>query len=486
VTRSSDLISRFGAEFLANIIVAISAAALIAILARLLTADEYGLLFFAISILGVIQVFSKLGIAKSAARYISEYKEQDTSQIYHIIRTSLLLNLASVTVVMTIVVLAHQQLAAILGESEIASLLLFGILYLLFGTLFKYVRYVLQGFEAIEFSAAIHATDRVVRLMFSVGFVVSGYGVIGAMAGYVLGYAIATSLGFTVLYLYFIRDMEFGPVEEGLQRRVFEYTIPLTATSTANVLDKRVDTILIGVFLTPLHVSYYVVAKQVIEFVQKPVRALGFTLSPTYSAEKASGNTNDAARLYETALVYSLVFYVPAGAGLMLVAEPLVNLIFGPDYAGAISVLQILGIYLILLAIVMVTGNGLDFLGRARERAIVKGITSIANVGLNIALIPLFGVVGAAIATVVTYSVYTLSNLYIIHIEFGLRIRHLLAKLLRIIVVTGVMAIAVYWIGLTVENWLVLPLSVLAGIAVWAILSTLTGLIEINDIQSLI
>ena len=486
MTRSSALLSRFRAELLGQVIVAISGALLTILLARLLGPDDYGLLFLAISVFGILELFTKLGIAKSAARYISEYKEQKPSQIRHIIKTSIALNFLTIILVSFVLFVSYQQLATLIGEPDLAPFLLLGILYLIFGTLAKYVRYVLQGFEDIESAAIIHALDRGSRLFFAVGFVVLGYGAFGALSGYILSFAIATALGFWLIYGRYYRNWEQSPIEKGLRRRIAEYTVPLTATSTANVLDKRVDTVLVGVFLSPVAVGYYTISKQVIKFIEKPVEALGFALSPTYGSEKANNNIKRAAQIYETALVNSLLLYVPAAAGLVLVAEPLVKLAFGGEYLNAVPVLQVFGLYAVLQAVTKITSNGLDFLGRARERAIVKGVTSVLNVILNIILIPTIGVVGAAIATVITYSMYTVANVYIAHTEFNLRCRYLFQKFTTIVFVTGIMSIAVFVLVQSIGGWLSLVLGIFAGVSIWGVLSLQLGLLDIGHIKSVL
>ena len=474
-----SLLTRFKAEFGAQLVAAAASGLLMVLLARLLGPDDYGLLFLAIAVFGVLGVLSKLGIAKSGARYVAEYKERDPSQLPHIVRTTLAYNLVTVAIVGAILFVGHRRVAYLIGEPELAPFLLLGILYLAVETLKVYVRIVLQGFEAIEYASAIYALDQVSRLLFAVGFVLLGFGALGALAGYVLSFALAASVGFGVVYVRLYRPQRgSGPVEVGLRRRIAEYTLPLTATSTANVLDKRVDTILVGFFLNPVAVSYYVLSKQIVTFLEKPVSALGFTLSPTFGAEKASGSIDRAARLYEEALVYSLLLYVPVAAGVVLVAQPSIELIFGAEFLGATIVLQVLAFYAVLQSITKLTSNGLDYLGRAKHRAIVKGITSVLNVLLNIVLIPTIGVVGAAIATVVTYSMYTGATLYIIHGEFELRIRYLAHRLLLIVGVTGVMA-GVVFIGVGfVGGAISLAGIVLVGVVVWALLSVATGLID--------
>lgn len=474
----SRIRSRFRAEFAAQLVVVVAGGLLMVVLARLLGPDEYGLLFLAIAVFGTLQVLSKLGLAKSGARYVATYKEQDDGQLRHVLRTTLGLNLVAVAVVGIGLFVAHGELATLLGEPSLETLLLFGVAFLAFEALKTYVRMILQGFEAIELAAAIHAIDQGTRFLFAVGFVLLGFGALGALAGWILGFLVASAVGLLAIYRRYYRDSPAAPIESGLRRRIAEYAVPLTATNTANVLDKEIDTVLVGFFLTPVAVSYYVLSKQVIQFVETPVEALGFTLSPTFGAQKAAGTVDRAARLYETALVHALLCYVPIAAGVLLVAEPTIQLVFGADYLGAVVVLQVLSLYAVLQAVTKLTSNGLDFLGRARDRAIVKGGTAAANVGLNVVLIPTVGVVGAAIATVVTYSLYTFANVYIIHQEFDLRLGYLARRLAVVTGITAVMAAVVAVAVSHVDGFLTLIGVIGLGAAVWATLSVATGFLD--------
>lgn len=482
---ASRLGDRFKAEMAGRIVANISSAALIFALARLLGRDSYGLLFLAISVVSTFQYFSNLGIAKSAARYISEYKEQTPGQVVHIVRTAAVYNLVAIVVVSGILFASHRYISELIGEPRLSPFLLLGVLYLVFGTLMWYVRMILQGFEAIQSAALVHVVDRGSRLIFAVGSVILGYGALGAFGGYILAFFLASLVGFVILYVRHYRSYEADSiVEVGLRRRIAEYMVPISVTNTSFILDKRIDTVLVGYFLNPSAVGFYVLGKQVVEFVRTPADAIGFTLSPTFGAEKAEGNMKRASRLYETALVHTLLFFVPAAAGVVLVSEPLVTLVFGEEYRGAIPVLQVFGVYLVLESVTIITTNGLDYLGRARSRAIAKLLTSLLNVTLNIALIPVLGVVGAAIATVITYSLYMLANLYIVSQEFILRPIYLLRQLGNVLVITGIMSIGVFFLSLRIEGLISLFVTVIGGIVIWGTLSVVSGMLEINRIRA--
>jgi len=299
--------------------------------------------------------------------------------------------------------------------------------------------------------------------------------------------AIPVVIGTVILYRnYYAVGESVSAVESGLRRRIIEYSIPITATNTADRIDKQIDTILIGFFLSPVAVGQYVIGKKVVKFIETPMNAVGFTLSPTFGAQKAEGNITRASRIYEVALSHILLLYIPAGAGMILVADPFVRLFFGSDYSGAVPVLQVLGVFAVLKAVTKLSGNGLDFLGRARSRAIAKTVTSVLNVVLNVALIPTVGIVGAALATVVTYSFYTLFTLYIITQEFELDLRGLLGRMARICVVTAIMSTVVVVFLERIEGWITLFVVVGLAVAVWAVLSVLTGLLDIQRVKSML
>lgn len=479
----SSIGNRFRAEFLARIAHAVSGALTVIVLARLLDPTGYGLLFLTIAVVEITKMVAKLGIPESAARYVAEYKEENSAQLPHIIRTSFLFLLVLITVVSGFLMIGNQFLAETLGEPKLAPFFLVGVPYLIFNVLTGYARSMLQAFESIKFAAVVKVIQGVGKLIFAVGLVLLGLGALGGLGGYALRSFFAAIFGLAVVYILYYRSFEAAAeMEDGLKRRIIEYSIPLTMTQAARQLDSRVDTLLVGFFLNPAAVSFYAVSNQIIQFLQTPASALGFTISPTFGAEKAAGNVEGAARVYETSFVHLLLLYTPAAAGIVLVAEPLIELAFGSEYINAVPVLRVLGLYIILTGIMKITSHGLDFLGRARARAIARGATALLNVGLNVILIPRMGVVGAALATVITFSMYTVASLYIIDQEFNLRRLYLMKNTMLIVMITGLMSVVVFILLDYIQGWISLLLVVTIGVVIWAVLSTLAGLLDARKI----
>src|SRR6056297_1689657 len=483
----SERISRGVKAFLgARLIYVASNAVLLFLLTRyLLDPGDYGLLYFAISVLSIGSMFGTLGLPKATGRYIAEYSASDEMQIPHIIRISLAVLVALTIVVGAVIVLIHTQLADLLGNPAVAPLLLIGSGYVAARALFTYLTNVFQGFNRVEYSAVISAVNGGGRVLFAVLFVVLGFGAVGALAGYLAGYLVAAVVGFLVL-----RDRVLVGYDRaterasGLKRRILEYSIPTAATRVSVILDSRVDKIIIGALIGPLAVGYYTLAAQIADFCIAPATSLGFTISPAIGEQSAGDDADRAATLYERSMENILLLYLPAAVGLLLVAEPAVRIIFGTDYLGAVPVLQLFSVFIIVRAIHKITGNGLDYLGLARIRAIARGTTAMGNVALNFMLIPPYGVVGAAVATLVTYSTYTAINVYYIHRELDLRIDYLLRQSGRISVIALVMGGTVSLVIPHVSGFLSLFGAVLTGIVVWGILSIASGLLDLTEVRS--
>jgi len=474
------------ASFGAKIARIITNALLLVILTRFLfTTDQYGLLYTVISVVGVASMFATLGLPSSAARYVAEYTETDPSQVPRILKTSVLFVLGFGLLTAVVLAVFNDQIASLVGEAAVAPLLFVAAVYVIFESLHKYLTGIFQGLNEIALSAVINTIAQVGRLVFAVSLVVVGYGVWGALAGYLLGFVLSVTIGGWLLYSRFYRTLpSASETEEGLVRRILEYSVPLTATRGSTVIDKKVDTILVTALAGLTPAAFYAVAKQVADACVSPASSLGYTISPAFGEEKAGDRLERAARLYEYSLEHVLIFYIPATVGLFLVAKPMLRHVFGAEYLGATTVIQIFSLFILANAINKITTDGLDYLGRARIRAIFKGGMAVSNVLLNLLLIPVYGAAGAAAATAVTFGSYTLLCVYIMTTELPIQFSNVTHSITRIFVIAGVMGVGVQLLLPYVTGVLTLLVVVAAGGGIWLLLSAAWGVIDIEQLWS--
>jgi O-antigen/teichoic acid export membrane protein len=483
----SDRIARgVKANLASRLVYVVANGGLMLLLTRyLFDPGSYGLLYFALSVLGVAQLVAGMGIPRAGAKYVTEYLETAPEQVPHVLRKTLLYNGVAIAVVGGGLALVRNPVSEFLNEPSLAPLLLLGVGYVAFSALTVVLRVAFQAFNETEWSAVNQAIESLGRFVFVVAFVALGFEVAGALLGYILGFALATVAGFWTLYHRFYAPLETAErPDPGLSEEILRYSVPLTATRAASVIDDKVDSMMIGALMNPTAVGYYTLAKQISQFTIIPARALGFTISPTLGEQKALDEQDRAARIYERSLENILLLYLPAGTGLIIVADPTVRFIFGPEYSGAVPVLQVFGLYIVVHAVYKITGGGLDYLGLAGIRARAEGIIALSNAGLNLAFIPIFGVVGAAFATLLTTFTYTAVNMYFLHRELGLRIGHLARRIGVIGGISAGMGALVVALLPYVESVITLVGVVLFGGSVWAVLSVVSGLLDVNQVKS--
>lgn len=482
----SKILQGFRFELAARATSIVSGITLTVYLARTLGTNSYGLLSLALSVLSFAVLGATLGFPQSAARYVAEFRQTDRTKIRPVLRTAFLFIIGSTALICVVLIAFGPLLEDILNADGLRTLLIVGIFYTVFHSISKYPRRIFQSFSDIRLASVITVIIGVGNLVCIVPLVYFGLDAFGALVGYTITSLVVTVFGLWKLYTKYYCEL---PSEQSFDQKIavdiFRYNLSLSATSGARAIEKKADILMIGFFLSPVAVAAYTVSKQITTVLSAPAEALGFTLSPMYSEEKISGNSEQAAVLYREALSRVILLYLPGIVGLIIVAEPTIRYIFGSKYLSTVPALRVLAVVGILEAIGNITASGLDYLGRAKRRAQLKLAAVLLNVGLNVVLITNYGITGAAIGTVLAYSIYIFGTVGIMQYEIDFLNRILIRKFVKISLVSALMGMVVFYFEAMITGVLSLLLVVLLGIICWGISSASLGLISREDIRML-
>jgi O-antigen/teichoic acid export membrane protein len=169
----------------------------------------------------------------------------------------------------------------------------------------------------------------------------------------------------------------------------------------------RFDIVLLSAFAGLASVGIYSVAVSL----TAPVGVFATTIGTTFLREQFSPE-EDQARIATLRLVaVTTLLVVPSAALLLLVAVPLIPVVWGPDFAGARLPLLLLAPGVVAMAVQRAVGNYFVRLGRAWILNVRAVVAVVLNVSLCLALIPTWGANGAAIASTVAYVVYALISI---------------------------------------------------------------------------
>ncbi len=212
--------------------------------------------------------------------------------------------------------------------------------------------------------------------------------------------------------------------------------------------------------------GYYAAAYAVISFAANVIVAYAHSVLPVLSRAQASDA--DRQSVYADSMVLAFAVALPVGLGGSLVAAPLIDVVFGADFAAAAPAMRWLLLTIPIAALREMAVMGL--LARSGERALVRVnlYTVIANVLLNIAIVPIYGLIGAAIATLATEVVrLILADLASERSGFN---RPRFARLLRPLVAGAAMFGAITLSAITT-----LPIVIVVGAVSYAVVLTLVG-----------
>ncbi|MEO8294942.1 MAG: flippase [Gemmatimonadota bacterium] len=191
---------------------------------------------------------------------------------------------------------------------------------------------------------------------------------------------------------------------------VFRRAFPLVLHALLGLMIYNSDLIFLRAFQTAADVGYYVAAYTLISFLLNLGIAYSQSLLPTLTRLAPEPARQQA--LYQTAMAQVFAAAFPLAVGGFLLAPGIIRFVFGPGYERGIVALQVL-IWTIPVAFYRnVPQMALIAAGRQDRVLRITFASAMLNLALNIFIIPVYGMVGAAAATLGTEVVRTALALF--------------------------------------------------------------------------
>ncbi|MHB1389996.1 MAG: flippase [Thermoleophilia bacterium] len=350
---------------------------------------RYSLILVIVMITGMVADF---GTANIVVREISRQREKANS-----ILGALLALRAATTITVWLVALSIIIFSGM--ERDYALPLAIASLSIIPMSMSTALEAALQGFERMDLSALADAVFSLVLTGAGVAVVYRGGGVAGMTAVY---------LGASVVRLAysFLAYQRLDRLRGGWRftRDRFTYLVresfPVLYWQLVSLAYYKIDVLLMGAFRTEAEVGWYAAAYKLFEvpvmFGWLAVQALLPLMSRTWHRSR-----EDLGLLLEKVLKY--IWTVGLGAAILLhvMARPVIELLLPSEFEPSIRALITLGYALPLMVGCVLFGNlyiAMNVQGRMARWSL---LSLLANLSLNLVFIPLYGLMGAAVATLV-------------------------------------------------------------------------------------
>jgi O-antigen/teichoic acid export membrane protein len=184
-------------------------------------------------------------------------------------------------------------------------------------------------------------------------------------------------------------------------RRWIAASLPLVLTEGLYLVLLNSDIVLLGMFVNPDEVGVYFAATRIVNLVTFLYFAVAALAVPKFSELHARGVRADL-----QAFVHSIIqwiFWPTVGAVLFILLFGRFALgIFGPDFEAGYGLLAILVIGFLARASTGPIEYLLNMTGNQNATAAAYAAAAALNIALNLVLVPLYGLEGAAIATAIS------------------------------------------------------------------------------------
>jgi O-antigen/teichoic acid export membrane protein len=254
--------------------------------------------------------------------------------------------------------------------------------------------------------------------------------------------------------------------------------LPLALATVAAGLNNRVDLIMLEWLRGMADVAHYAGAYLFVSGALLIPVIVSFAVLPTVSRARSASATHFADILQAWIRILAAL---AAGVGVLLAASgPIaLRLLYPPSYSDAATSLQVLAVALPSMFISNLLWNALVILGRQKLILTYIGAAVVVNGACNILLVPKFGILGAAVSTLVAEClVLALAARTLSASTHSVRALGPTARALLVVAVTSVTAIALDYARGAIASATV---SILVG----TVMTPLLGVIRLQDIRDI-
>jgi O-antigen/teichoic acid export membrane protein len=180
------------------------------------------------------------------------------------------------------------------------------------------------------------------------------------------------------------------------------------------------DTLMLGYFQTSARVGLYSAALPLAHLIGIPLAALLPIYGPITAGLYAKNSVAEMGRNYAIVTKWIFSATLPLFLLLFLFPETVLNFLFGVNYMLASHALRILSLGFIIVNLLGPNGTTLVAIGKTKFLMWAIVVAAGTNIALNAALIPQWGIAGAATATTASLTLHCIIRQVKVHAILGI------------------------------------------------------------------
>jgi len=411
-----DITKKSGIVFLGRVFSTIFGFLFSLAAARLMGADVYGKLMYVTVIITMLSLVTKLGLTQGLVQFISRLTENNRIEERNSIISFSFLLVSVFSIILSVILFIFSDFIAlnIFNNQELASLLKVMSPILILLSLIELTPGIFRGLKIVKYQVLgrdlIQSFIRLIMVLI-LGYL--GYKIYGLVAAFYL------SMAFSLLYLFYkLYDLNlFGKIKCKFitsYKEILIFSAPLLISSILHYSISKIDIFMIGYFLNTSSVGIYTVALKIGTLTNFLLFSINSMFAPNITTLYYNNQMVKLEKLYQVITKWVLGINLSVFFLFIILSKEIMN-VFGTEF--------IIGwIALILITAGQVVNAGVGsaglinvMTGYPKSELYVSIIVFVINVTLNYFLIPIYGIEGAAFASLISIGVMNLLRLYILY-----------------------------------------------------------------------
>lgn len=372
---------------LGQVVSSLSALALAVAFANLVPSETYGTYKYLLSIAGVFAIFTLPGMNAALARAVAQGHEG----LIHSVTNSRAMH----SLIGSIIALAGSSYYFLNENVGLSlSLLIIAATLPVFDTLTGYLSYLL-GKRRFDLQTIYHLVAQTVSTTILIGTIALTNSIILIL----LAYFVPLILIRGFLYLRIARTISKNEVRADIVKETHTYGKHLTAMQILGVISGNIDKILLWKFFGPTQLAIYAFSVAIPEQIKGPIKGVSELAFPKFAAQTPGQIRANLPSLFRKIGLYALAL-LSISVVYILVAPYIFALLF-PQYIESVLYSQVFALSLVTGA----SSIALSILSAQKKTTVQYVVTTVQpliTVVLLLSLVPLYGVMGAILALVIS------------------------------------------------------------------------------------
>ncbi|WP_353686686.1 flippase [Thermodesulfovibrio sp. 3462-1] len=419
----SEILKGGGISFLMSIITIAFGYLFTLIVSRAYGAEAMGILSLCVTFIGVATLIGQLGFETSLVRFVAQYNSNGQRSLIKEVYAKVLKIVIPLSILVSVLIFINADIISqkVFNKPHLETYFRIAALAIVPMVLLNINKQALRGLKRIgEFGLLDGVINYFFALMFLILFsLLLERKTIYPVVAYIVGIIFATVLSSALWFRQIEIRSPSVAINEIKYRKLLSVSISMFFIASMHMIMQWIDTIMLGIFRTEAEVGIYNVALRLANLTAISLFAINSIVAPKFAELYA---IKDMEGLKQT-IQHStrLIFWFSAPVLLAFILLPGFFLgFFGDEFKRGAMALIILSIGQFVNSISGSVGYFMNMTGRERACQNILTIATLINILLNYLLIPVFGMIGASIATMISIVFWNLASVVYIKYDTGI------------------------------------------------------------------